>query len=72
MISSESELIKQIDLLKSLKGDCSKIEVKLKGICSIINAEWDRDETPSVTSIKNAIDSKLNFYRSKLLELRGE
>lgn len=72
MVFSEPELINQINLHKGLIGDCNKIEAQLRGICSIISSGWDREDTPSVNSIRNAIEIRLIHYRSKLSELRGE
>jgi len=72
MSNPESELINKINLLKTLLGDCKTIEAQLKGICSLLNAEWDREDVPSVNSIQNAIQVKLIAYRSTLAEIRGE
>ena len=72
VVFSEPELIKKINFLKGLIGDCKKIEAQLKGICSLINSEWDRESAPSVSSIQNTIEIQLIHYRSKLSEVRGE
>lgn len=71
-VNSEVEILRHINLLKELRGDCNKIQAQLKGICSLINAEWNPEEAPAVSSIQNAIEMKLINYRSKLAQLRGE